>query len=329
MEDAISGAEIAPRLPTLAVTWLPLCFQWGRGRSTAGQLSSGIHSILCSVSGPSCASELFAGMFSLSLSLFFFFYFFLAIPQFLLLSHISSLSLSSGHSGPVPTLCIQPVPPCSAPARCWRMRATGLPRVNFGFFFFFPSRLCCPPRFQNSPQARWWEGFLVLGNFSPFMTPSLGRVSNPNSFFSLFVFYILSYLLLKRTGCLSGCLVSSSSFQKLFCEICSAFKWPFDEFVGEKVVSPSYSAILATSETILSSLGNFRNLAKIFWPHMCQFIQDFLLMIHWSLCLFCCWYNTVLTVVAFLSVLNSGNLKSPLSFFALKIVFALRFLWIS
>ena len=95
------------------------------------------------------------------------------------------------------------------------------------------------------------------------------------------------------------------------------------------MVSPSYSAILATSETILSSLGNFRNLAKIFWPHMCQFIQDFLLMIHWSLCLFCCWYNTVLTVVAFLSVLNSGNLKSPLSFFALKIVFALRFLWIS
>ena len=222
--------------------------------------------------------------------------------------------------------CASLFSPCSllANASDW---ATS--RKLWVLFFFFPSRLCCPPRFQNSPQARWWEGFLVLGNFSPFMTPSLGRVSNPNSFFSLFVFYILSYLLLKRTGCLSGCLVSSSSFQKLFCEICSAFKWPFDEFVGEKVVSPSYSAILATSETILSSLGNFRNLARIFWPHMCQFIQDFLLMIHWSLCLFCCWYNTVLTVVAFLSVLNSGNLKSPLSFFALKIVFALRFLWIS
>ena len=70
VEDAVSGAEIAPRLPTLAVTWLPLCFQWGRGRSTAGQLSSGIHSILCSVSGPSCASELFVGRFSLSLFFF-------------------------------------------------------------------------------------------------------------------------------------------------------------------------------------------------------------------------------------------------------------------
>ena len=44
------------------------------------------------------------------------------------------------------------------------------------------------------------------------------------SFVSLFVFYILSYLLLKTMGCLSGCLMSSASIQKLFCEISSAFK---------------------------------------------------------------------------------------------------------
>ena len=43
--------------------------------------------------------ELFARKFSL-----FFFFLSLAIPQFGLLSHISSLRLSSGHSGPVPTL---------------------------------------------------------------------------------------------------------------------------------------------------------------------------------------------------------------------------------
>ena len=46
MEDDVFWAEIAPCLPALAVTWLPLCFQWGRGRSVAGELSSGIHSIL-------------------------------------------------------------------------------------------------------------------------------------------------------------------------------------------------------------------------------------------------------------------------------------------
>ena len=49
-------------------------------------------------------------------------------------------------------------------------------------------------------------------------------------------------------------------------------------------------------------------------------------MTPWSLCLFCCRENTVLTAVAFLPVLNSGSLKAPLSFFALRIVFAL---WVS
>ena len=47
-------------------------------------------------------------------------------------------------------------------------------------------------------------------------------------------------------GCFSGHLMSSASDQKLFCGVCSAFKCSFDEFVGEKVVSLSYSsAILA------------------------------------------------------------------------------------
>ena len=45
-------------------------------------------------------------------------------------------------------------------------------------------------------------------------------------------------------GCFSGCLMSSSSIQKLFCGIYSAFKCSFDEFVGEKVFSPSYSSAI-------------------------------------------------------------------------------------
>ena len=44
-----------------------------------------------------------------------------------------------------------------------------------------------------------------------------------------------------ETASLSGCLVSSASIQKLFCGIYSVFKCSFDEFVGEKVVSLSYS----------------------------------------------------------------------------------------
>ena len=85
---------------------------------------------------------------------------------------------------------------------------------------------------------------MVFGNFSSFKTPFPGQVSICNSFVSLFIFYILSYLLSKTRGCLSGCLVSSVSVQKLFYGICSAFKCSFDEFVGEKMVSPSYSSAI-------------------------------------------------------------------------------------
>ena len=66
----------------------------------------------------------------------------------------------------------------------------------------------------------------------------------PSSFVSLFIFYILSYLPLKTMGCFSGRLMSSASNQKLFCELCSLFSCSFDEFVGEKVVSPSYSSTI-------------------------------------------------------------------------------------
>ena len=62
---------------------------------------------------------------------------------------------------------------------------------------------------------------------------------------SLFsIFYIFSYLLLKTMICFSECLMSSASIQKLFCGIYSALKCSFDEFVREKVVSPSYSSAI-------------------------------------------------------------------------------------
>ena len=88
--------------------------------------------------------EPFAGKFSLSL-----FFFSLAILQFGLLSHVSSLRLSSGHSGQVLILSMQPLPPCQA-ATCWWQRwASGLLlcwqlwlgaySVVFCFFFFPPS----------------------------------------------------------------------------------------------------------------------------------------------------------------------------------------------
>ena len=59
------------------------------------------------------------------------------------------------------------------------------------------------------------------------------------------------HLLSKTMVCLSGCLMSSATIQKLFCGICSVFKCSFNEFVGEKLVSLSYSsAILGPPPTM-------------------------------------------------------------------------------
>ena len=91
---------------------------------------------------------------------------------------------------------------------------------------------------------------------SSITTPFPGRVSVPSSFVSLFIFYILSYLLSKTMVCFSGRLMSSASDQKLFCEVCSAFSCSFDEFVGEKVVSPSYSSAILTPPLKDISLQN-------------------------------------------------------------------------
>ena len=68
-------------------------------------------------------------------------------------------------------------------------------------------------------------------------------------------------------GCFSGCLMSSASIQKLFCGIYSTFKCSFDEFVGEKVFSLSYSsAILAPPPQIDAfELWRWRILLRVHW----------------------------------------------------------------
>ena len=76
----------------------------------------------------------------------------------------------------------------------------------------------------------------------------------PSLFCLFFVFYIFSYLLSKTMGCFSGCLMSSAGIQKSFCQIYSAFKCSFDEFVGEKVVSLSYSSAILGLPLISSLL---------------------------------------------------------------------------
>ena len=85
-------------------------------------------------------------------------------------------------------------------------------------------------------------------------------------------------------GCFSGCLMSSVGFQKLFCGIYSASKCSFDEFVGEKVFSPSYSsAILAPpSVTFLNSSYDPLTLCLAFailWDFLFLFFSSFITLI--------------------------------------------------
>ena len=102
----------------------------------------------------------------------------------------------------------------------------------------FPSEI---PRLTTDPLLRLFPG---VWNFSFFKTPFPGWSSVPTSFVSLFFLYIFSYLLWKTMVCISGCLMSFAGIQKLFCGIYSVFKCSSDEFVGEKVVSPSYSSAI-------------------------------------------------------------------------------------
>ena len=69
--------------------------------------------------------------------------------------------------------------------------------------------------------------------------------------FSLIFTVVSRLLLLKAMGFFSGCLMSSATIQKLFCGIYSVFICSFDEFVGEKVVSPSYSSAILGPPPIL------------------------------------------------------------------------------
>ena len=195
------------------------------------------------MSGPSCALELFAGKFSLSLS----FFLSLAIPQFGLLSYISSLRLSSGHLGLVLTLSntagTSLFSPCLllAVVRIWATSPLGVAVrcVVCGFFVFpFSSQLCCPLRFKTLHRPASERVSWCLETFPPSQLPPLD-----GSLFSLFLSFIFCPTSFWREQvAFLGAWCPLASIQKLFCGICSVFKWSFDEFVGEKVVSLSYSS---------------------------------------------------------------------------------------
>ena len=122
--------------------------------------------------------------------------------------------------------------------------------MGFNYLFIFPPcyvALCASKSRHRlgSESVSWcWETSLFLRLPSQDGPPSLPLLS---LFSFFFVFYIFSYLLSKTMSCFSGRLMSSAIIQKLFCGIYSTFKCSFDEFVGEKVIFPSYSSAILAS----------------------------------------------------------------------------------
>ena len=116
------------------------------------------------------------------------------------------------------------------------------------YLFFLPVMLpSVLPRLTTDSAGRVFPGVwkpLFLKFPSRDGLPFPRWSSLPTSFVSFFTFYIFSYLFLKTMICFSGCLMSFASIQKLFREVCSALKCSFEEFVREKVVSPSYSSTI-------------------------------------------------------------------------------------
>ena len=116
---------------------------------------------------------------------------------------------------------------------------------------------------------------------SSIKTPFPGWVSVPSSFVSLFIFYILSYLLSKTMGCFSRRLMTSAGDQKLFCEVCCAFNCSFNEFVGEKVVSSPYSSAVLAPSPIFGFLNQYRVFSRwvfdfsFYLPHDLSCPKDF------------------------------------------------------
>ena len=204
----VFGAEniAAPYLPALAVAPLPLCLWWGRAVCTQSASSPLVfaQSLFCEWARLRVSSLLtFVGKFSLSL-----FFFPLWQPH----SLGCYLTLApSGHSGPVLTLRTDGASHTSlsspsslvADASIWGTFLVGAVKCLFSVFFFFPSQLCCPLRFQNSPRTCRERVSYCLETSPPLQLPPQDR-SLSLTLLSLFLSFILSFLFLKRVGCLSG-----------------------------------------------------------------------------------------------------------------------------
>ena len=165
---------------------------------------------------------------------------------------------------------MQPAPPCPAPAcwcqtwapellLCWQLwlgPSSVFCFVSFSLLVMLPSEI---PKLPHRPTCER-VSYCVETSPPPWLPTQHGSPSLTP--LSLFVFYILPHLLLKRMSCFSGCLVSSACVHKLSGASCSPFKWSFDESVGAKMVSLSYSSAILGPPPHTMSIKQWRRREK-------------------------------------------------------------------
>ena len=134
------------------------------------------------------------------------------------------------------------MPPCPAPTCQWRMCWARNLWVLIIYLFFLPVILpSVVLRLATDLAVRLFPGVWKFLSFLRLPTQDRAPSLPLLPLFLSFIFFLPPF---KDNGLFSGCLMSSASIQKLFCGIFSSFKCSFDEFVGEKVVSLSYSSAI-------------------------------------------------------------------------------------
>ena len=133
------------------------------------------------------------------------------------------------------------------------------------FLFCLPSTCFCIPLWGSSAplHALSWGGFWVYGNFSSFMTPSLGHRSPHQNSLSLFFIFIICPASFWSLACLFRSLGSSASVQKVFRGSCSTCRYIFD-VVRSKVISLSYSSTIFNGSPHLQQFPSSSTVPLIF-----------------------------------------------------------------
>ena len=157
----------------LVVPCLPLCLWWGDGpvRSWLALLWYSVNPLFCEWARLHLRLELSPESF------FFFFLLFLAIPQCGLLSHVSSLRLSSGHSGPVLTLSNAAGASLSSPCllvadpSVWATSLLGVAirHIICGFIYLFYLLIMMPAEIPKLPHSPASERISWCLDTSPFL----------------------------------------------------------------------------------------------------------------------------------------------------------------